>query len=199
MQPGKINYKIYQGSTFEEVLRWESETKKYAPLSAISKAAPCVITTSGPHQVPLNWRIRVVGAGGMKEINSASEEHYYLATSVTTNTLTLNQVNSLNYTTYTSGGIIEFNTPVDLTGYTAQMQIRETVDSDTVIHEMTSATNGGIAINLTDSTIFVNIPANITRSFDFDIAVYSLELTSSTGTVIPFIAGNMTLIREVTR
>ena len=199
MQPGKINYKVYQGSTFQEVLRWESETKKYALISAITKAAPCVITTTSAHQVPLNWRIRVVGAGGMKEINTTNEDAHYLATGITSNTITLNQVNSLNYTTYTSGGALEFNTPVDLTGYTAQMQIRESIDSTTVIHEMTSATNGGIDINLTDSTVSLIIPANTTRNFSFDTAVYSLELTNNTGTVIPFIAGNMTLIREVTR
>ena len=37
MQPAKINYKIYQGSTFQETLRWESETKTYVPISAITK------------------------------------------------------------------------------------------------------------------------------------------------------------------
>lgn len=198
MQPGKINYKVYQGSSFQEVLRWESETKVYAPISNISKAAPCVITTSAPHNVPLNWRVRVVGAGGMKEINSPNEDIYYLATAVTNNTITLNQINSLTYTAYTSGGVVQYNTPVSLTGYTAQMQIRESVDSSTVIHEMTS-TNGGVVFNIADNTIFLNIPASVTRNFNFDTAVYSLELTNNSGTVIPFLVGNMTLIREVTR
>lgn len=199
MQPAKINYKIYQGSTFQETLRWESEIKTYVPISAISKAAPCVVTTTTAHSIPINWRIRVVGAAGMKEINSLSQEAYYLATGVGTNTLTLNQVNSLSYTAYTSGGVVEYNTPVSLVGYTAQLQIRENIDSTTIIHEMTSATNGGIKLNLNDSTIFLSIPASVTRNFTFDTAVYSLELTSSGGTVIPFMSGNMSLVREVTR
>jgi hypothetical protein len=199
MQPAKINYKIYQGSTFQETLRWESEIKTYVPISAISKAAPCVVTTTSAHSVPTNWRVRITGAAGMKEINSATQEAYYLATAVTSNTITFNQVNSLGYTPYTSGGVVEYNTPVSLLGYTAQLQIRETIDSTTVIHEMTSAANGGITLSLTDKTIFLSIPASVTRNFSFDTAVYSLELTSSGGTVIPFMLGNMSLVREVTR
>jgi hypothetical protein len=198
MQPAKINYKIYQGSTFQETLRWESETKGYATISAITKAAPCVITTAANHTIPVGWRIRVVGVGGMKEINSLGDDSFYLVTGTTGTTLSLNRVNSLGYTAYTSGGVIEYNTPVPLTGYTAQMQIRETLESTAVIHQLTTGGNG-IVINTSDSTIFVTIPAAVTRNFTFDTAVYSLELTDSSGVVTPFIAGNLTLVKEVTR
>ena len=199
MQPAKINYKIYQGSTFQETLRWESETKTYVPISAITKDAPCVITTTAAHTVPLGWRIRVTNVAGMKEINTTSDDAYYLVTAKTSTTIGLNKVNSLGYTTYTSGGVVEYNTPVPLTGYVAQMQIRESLDSTTVIHQMTSAAGGGIQINTSDSTIFLTIPAATTAAFTFDSAVYSLELTNSSGVVTPFLAGNLTLVREVTR
>lgn len=198
MTPAKINYKIYQGSTFRETFRWESQTKSYANISAITKAAPCVITTSSNHAVPVNWRVRVTGVAGMKEINQASEEDYYLATAVTSNTLTLNQVNSSGYTTYTSGGVVEWNSPVPLAGYTAQMQIRETVDSTTSILELTSA-NGGISINTSEYTITVVMTATQTRAFTFPTAVYSLELSDSSGVVTTFLTGNLTLVPEVTR
>jgi hypothetical protein len=38
--PTKANLKIYQGSTFREVFRWESYTKVYVPITGISKTAP---------------------------------------------------------------------------------------------------------------------------------------------------------------
>lgn len=198
MTPAKINYKIYQGSTFRETLRWESQTKGYANISAISKAAPCVITTSTNHTVPINWRVRVVGVAGMKEINQPSEDDYYLVTSVTNNTLTLNQINSANYTTYTSGGILEYNLPIPLVGYTAQMQIRQTLDSATSILELTN-TNGGIILDTTNYTISIFITATQTRAFTFPTAVYSLELTDSSGVVTTLVTGNLTLVQEVTR
>jgi len=198
MEPAKISYRIYQGSTFKETLRWESETKQYATISSITKTAPCVITTASAHTIPLNWRIRVTGVSGMKDINLASTTDYYLVTSKTTNSVTLNQVNSSDYGAYTSGGIIEWNQPIPLTGYTAQMQIRESIESTTVIHELTSA-NGGISIDPVNFTISFNISAVTTAAFNFDAAVYSCELTDNQGLVYPFLSGGITLIKEVTR
>jgi hypothetical protein len=198
MQPAKINYKIYQGSTFQETFRWESETKVYVPISAIAKSAPCVVTTTTPHNLPIGWRFRVVGAGGMKEINSVGDDAYYLSTlTPTTTTVEINQVNSLAYTAYTSGGVVEFNQPVPLTGYAARMQIREAVDSPTVIHEATTQ-NSQIILDNTNKTIQITLLANVTQAFTFSTAVYSLELYNGFN-VIPFIYGNLTLVQEVTR
>ena len=196
MQPAKINYKIYQGSTFQETYRWESETKVYVPIQGIPKAAPCIITTSQAHNLPVGWRFRVVGAGGMKEINNQGDS-YYLSTSVTSTTIEVNQINSLQYTTYTNGGVIEYNQPVPLAGYSARMQIRETVDSTTVLHEATTQ-NNQIVVDNTNKTISITLLGNITQAFDFTKAVYSLELYNRNN-VVTFAAGNITLIKEVTR
>ena len=110
-QPAKLNYKVYQGSTFRETYRWESQTKVYVPISAISKSAPCVITTENPTDLPVGWRFRVTGVVGMKEINTPSEDSYYIATSINQakTQVTINQVNSTGFGTYTSGGILEYN------------------------------------------------------------------------------------------
>ena len=197
MQPAKINYKIYQGGTFQETFRWESETKVYVPISSIAKSAPCVITTSEAHNLPTGWRFRVVGAGGMKEINSVGEDYHLSTLTPTTTTVEINQVNSLAYTAYTSGGVIEFNQPVSLAGFAARMQIRETVDSSTVIHEATTQ-NSQIVIDDVNKTIQITLLANITQTFNFPTAVYSLELYNGNN-VIPFINGNLTLVQEVTR
>lgn len=197
MQPAKLNYKIYQGSTFQESYRWESETKVYVPILALQKSAPCVITTAQAHTIPQGWRIRVVGAGGMKELNSVGDS-YHLVTNVTSTTVTLNQVNSLNYTAYTTGGVLEYNQPVSLVGYSARMQIRETVDSPTTLYSTTSI-GGDLVLDTVLNTITVTIPAATTQAFDFSTAVYSLELYNAAGLVVPFLTGNLTLVPEVTR
>ena len=196
MQPAKINYKIYQGSTFRETYRWESETKVYVPIQSIQKSAPCVITTQTAHNLPVGWRFRVVGAGGMKEINSTAD-NYYLSTGTTSTTITINQVNSLPYTAYTSGGVVEYNQPVPLAGLSARMQIRETVDSTTVLHEATSA-NGQIIVDDTAKTIQILLLGNVTQQFDFTTAVYSIELFTGSN-VTTFAMGNISLVKEITR
>ena len=192
-QPSKLNLKIYQGSTFTQVLRWESATKVYVPITNISKSAPLVITAPN-HGVPLGWRARVVNAGGMKELNLLD---YMLVTSVTQDTVTFNQVNSLGFTAYTSGGVLEYNQPVPISGYTGRMQIREKVTSTTVLLELTTA-NGGVTFDSALKTITITIPASTTETLTFKSGVYSLELVSG-ALVVPFLTGSVTLETEVTR
>lgn len=194
--PVKINFKIYQGSTFREVFRWETATKNYVNISAISKTAPVVITTQTVHDIPVGWRVKVTNVLGMKEINDL--ETYRTVTSKTSNTITLNEINAVGYSTYTSGGVVEYNQPVGLSGYTARMQIRPTLDSNTIIVSLTTE-NGGIEIDNNLSTITLLIGATQTALYNFQTAVYSLELVTNQQEVIPFSNGNITLIREVTR
>jgi hypothetical protein len=140
----------------------------------------------------------VIGAGGIKELNSIGDS-FYLATSVTANTITINQTNSLQYTAYTSGGVIEYNQPVPLGSYSARMQIRETVESTEVLYSGTSTLGGHLFVDNTAKTIRVRIPSEVTAAFNFTTAVYSIELYEPSGLVIPFLTGNLTLVPEVTR
>jgi hypothetical protein len=194
--PAKINFKVYQGSTFSEVLRWESPTKTYKNISAITQAAPMVITTTAAHGVPPNWRVKVTNVLGMTDINST--DNYQVVTEVTSTTLTINAINSLSYKAYVSGGVIEYNQPIDLSGYTGRMQIRSDIDSATVIAELTTA-NGGVLIDNTLKTITLSIPATATAGFTFTTAVYDLELVSAGSQVTQFCGGVITLYKEVTR
>lgn len=191
--PSKLNFKIYQGSTFAETLRWESDIKVYVPIVSISRTAPMVVTATA-HAAPQNWRVKITNALGMKEANTAE---YITATSVTVDTLTFNAINALGYTTYISSGVLEYNQPINLAGYTARMQIREKLASTEVIKELTTE-NSGISIDPVNYTITINISAADTALFNFKSAVYSLELVKAS-VVIPFIYGAMSLESEVTR
>jgi hypothetical protein len=194
MQPIKLNLKIYEGSTFTQVLRWESATKVYVPITSITKSAPVVITAVN-HGIPVGWRTKVTNVVGMKEINNS--ETYHTVTNTTTDTVTLNQLNSLAYTAYTSGGVLEYNQPVNLANYTARMQIRPKVSSDILIHTLTTE-NSGIVLDNTAKTITLSIPDEVTENFSFVSAVYNLELIRF-GEVFNFATGNISLQREVTR
>lgn len=193
--PARLNFTIYQGTTFSEDLRWESSDRTYIPITNITKAAPVVITAPG-HGVPLNWRVKFTNILGMTDLNSA--DTYYQVSAKSTTTITVNDINSLGFKDYTSGGIVEYNTPIDMTGYTAVMQIRLRAEDIEVIQELSTA-NGLIVINNTNKTITLNLSAQLTASYDFTTAVYGLNLTSSGGQVIPFCGGMITLIKEVVR
>lgn len=99
-------------------------------------------------------------------------------------------------------------TPIDLTGYTARMQIRSSVDSTTTIASLTSTlTADGTGLNLSGSSgtkplssgsIGVYISAASSSLFTFNEGVYDLELVSGS-TVTRLIEGKVKLSKEVTR
>lgn len=193
MTPTKVNYKMYQGSTFVEVLRYESSTKVYVDVSAAFNDAPFIVTANN-HGMVAGWRCKLSNLGGMTEANNLD---YIIASSVTANDVTFNSVNAAGFKAYTSGGILEYNQPMNLAGMTARMQLREKLTSTDVIEELTTE-NGMIAIDNVAKTIVIQIPAATTAGYTFKSAVYSLELITST-TVIPFIYGNIVLDKEITR
>lgn len=87
---------------------------------------------------------------------------------------------------------------VDLTGYTARMQIRPTIESSTVLVSLTTE-NGGIALGGTAGTITLTITATATAAFTWTEGVYDLELVSAGGVVTRLLKGAVTVTPEVTR
>ena len=63
------DFTIVKGSTFSPSLQWEDDLVVWKPISAITKAAPCVITAS-LHGLPAGWRVAVQSVQGMKQINA---------------------------------------------------------------------------------------------------------------------------------
>lgn len=84
----------------DESLAGTSVTSKN--ISAITKANPCKITTSASHGYETGDEIHVASAGGMTELNNRR----FQITVVDADEFTLNEENSTNYTTYTSGGTV---------------------------------------------------------------------------------------------
>jgi hypothetical protein len=92
------------------------------------------------------------------------------------------------------------NTPVDLTDYTAIMQVRESIDDDEVL--VASNTDPvGITLTLGGAlgTITVDIAASISNALDFDIAVWDINLTNTgTGVVTRLLEGEVKFSKAVT-
>lgn len=102
---------------------------------------------------------------------------------------------SWDYTlTWLAGG-----TPVNLTSYTARMQVRETYDSTSTILSLTSGT--GITLGGTAGTIYLEASATTTAGFDGTPNkqyIYDLELENA-GVVTRLVEGTFTVNPEVTR
>lgn len=190
---------VQQGKTFSMVLRWESEPVIYRPITAIQQTAPVrmMVDTTG---LPDGWRCAVTNVKGMTEINAEAnnlkDKDFKPVKVVDANTLEINEVNAAGFKAYASGGILQFNTPVVLTGYTARLAIKDKVGG-TVLHSLTTE-NTGIVINTSANTITLAISATDTAAFAWKKAVYDLEMVSASGVVTALISGSITVSKEVT-
>jgi hypothetical protein len=88
--------------------------------------------------------------------------------------------------------------PVNLAGYSADMQIRERAYSKQYIAYLNTG-NGGINLGASAGTISLNIAASTTSNFIAGDYVFDLELTSTNGSVTRLIEGKFNVTPEVTR
>ena len=89
------------------------------------------------------------------------------------------------------------NAPVDLTGYTARMQVREKHISNVYNLNLTTE-NGGITLGDEEGTISITVSAADTSEIIAKEYVYDLELDSG-GEVTRLIEGKFIVTPEVTR
>jgi len=98
--------------------------------------------------------------------------------------------------TYNTGTLASY-TPVDLTGYTARMQIRERLEDSTTIAELTTE-NSKIVLGGVAGTIQLLLTDTETSAITTN-GVYDLELISGGGVVTRLMQGKTILSKEVTR
>lgn len=104
--------------------------------------------------------------------------------------------------TVTVTGPVPNLTPVDLTGYTARGQIRETAQSATIVVSFTCVvsdpTNGVITVSLTDEQTSA-IPATGAKYSNYQTYYYDIEIESAGGIVTRLLNGKVSVSPEVTK
>ena len=182
---------VSAGETFQPVLRWGSDVLVSKAITAVTQAAPAVVTAVG-HGVPDGWRVAVVSVRGMTQINAEkfppSGADWHRATVLTADTVQLNKVNAADYTAYTSGGFLVYSTPVSLSGMTARMIIRDAPGTGTILATLTEL--AGITLDNTAKTI---TPLLTTAALTWTTGYYDLELTDSGGIVVQLLSGVITI------
>lgn len=107
---------------------------------------------------------------------------------------TINQGETFARTlTWTISGV-----PVDLTNYSAKMQLRILKSSVDPLITLSSPSSG-ITLGGASGTIVLGITAGSTTNLDFNCAFYDLEMTNGGGDVKRLLQGTVTLDKEVTK
>jgi hypothetical protein len=89
-------------------------------------------------------------------------------------------------------------TPVPLTGFSARMQVRETIDSDEVLLELSTSNQKIELVPLLGKVTLRFSPLDTSGAY-WTKGRYDLELTSPSGTVTRIIKGKISLSKEITR
>jgi hypothetical protein len=88
--------------------------------------------------------------------------------------------------------------PINLTGYSARMQIRRAVSEDEVLIELTT-NNSRINIISLQGVVRLKISPVDTAAMSWSRGVYDLELVAPDGYVTRLLKGTVTISKEVTR
>lgn len=190
---------IWQGKTLQHLLRWEAPPYNYKPITGIQLVAPVRITCVG-HGLISGWRSAVVSVKGTKEINAKNtppslDTDFHQVTVIDSDTVEINTVNAADFTAYASGGYLQYLTPVDMTGYTARLVIKNKAGGVEIL--VLNTENGRITINNSTHTIALYISATDTAALAKGKGTYELEMVSPSGVVTPIMYGAVTIKQEV--
>lgn len=190
MRNTTVDFTVGAGETFKPVIRWGSDLLMSKAITALTNAFPAVIT-SATHGVPSGWDVGVVSVKGMTQINAAAfpprGRDWHKATT-DANTITLDKVNSGDWPVRTGAtGWVVYNSPMDLTGATVNMIIRDAPTGGTVLHTLTEL--AGITVNNTLKTI---TPTLATAALTWTLGYFDLEVTLS-GRVYQILSGTIAI------
>lgn len=179
---------IQKGKTFSLVVRWETEPVIRKAITAVSLASGAPRLTVPSHGAPDGWRGMPYAVEGMKQINDIG---FQSMTVIDANTIEFNAVTPVDdngrvWSPYVAGGFIMFNTPQNLAGYTARMDIKDKVGGTVwASSESADAPNDIITIVVDNATktIALTIDAVDTAALMAKKGVADLELVSPTGVV----------------
>lgn len=196
MSTAKLDLTINQGETFTKAVNWYGGGKVCKKIEDLEPGCPTMITITG-HGLPSisDTPVFIEHVKGATRANTDTNKPA-VATYIDANTFYAD-VDTVQQTYTQNTGVVRYFAPKDLSSWTARMHIREEIDDTVTIHEMTTPTD--ISISTNDAKITMTISATDTAAFDFDSAVYDLELVDPSGNVTRLLEGEVELIKEVTR
>lgn len=192
MQPARLDLRINQGATLRKPLLMMQPVYQYKPITVIQATAPLLLTVTD-HDLIGDWPIWIEGVTGWGELSrDKTRQPFHLAKVINPNTLELNAFNGTGRNA--TGGMVVYQPPVDLTGCTARMFIRDA--SGELLLELT--TENDRLVIAAPGRLIITLTAAETAAITWTQGRYDLELTMSNGDVTRWAEGDVVVSREVT-
>jgi hypothetical protein len=199
LDPKTDDWTIYQGRTFKRIVRWETTPTVFKPITNITRAAPTVVECIG-HGLKSGWYMAITDVVGMTEINAPANSpragDYKQVTVIDVDNFSVNDLSSAQFSAYTSGGYVRYNTPKSLDGAVARLHIRNRVKG-TLLLELTS-TAGDIVLSDSDHMVVITITDDVTKLMTYTKGVYDLEIEDGAGDTYVLLTGSVAVVPEIT-
>lgn len=176
---------IVKGSTFADTLRWAT-SECVLIQGSLNPSVPVTIESVG-HNIPDGWMVSI------DDHPMIPESARFQVKAIDSNTIGIPCMNGAKFNR-PRAVVVRLNKPVDLSGYTAKMQIRDL--SGNLLIEL-STENGRITIDNADKTIERSITAADTSALTAERATYDLEMIQG-AYVVKIDSGTIEIVNEVT-
>jgi hypothetical protein len=192
MDPRGLNcdFTLVRGTTFVRTLYLADAPIVYRPITGITNAAPVRITAVG-HGLVTGLAAAVADVVGMTEINAAHSppraSDYRPVTVIDVDHIEFNDISSLGFGAYVSGGALQYYTPVDLTGALVTMNLRDEPGGN-VLLALTSPA-GGVVLDNTAKTVTITITDVQIAALTRDSYAFDAEIKYASGRIDPIIYG----------
>jgi hypothetical protein len=196
---------IVRGKTLSLAIRWETTPVVSKAITAISIATGFPRVTADSHGVKDGWRGYVTSAQGMKQINTESPDRptYHELTVIDANIVEFNGWNPVDdngrdWSAYTSGGFLKYNTPKSLTGKTVRVKIKDKVGGTVLLStEASDSPLNLITATADDATnvIMVEAASTATEAITWSKGVWEVEAESG-GVVESIIAVSPVVVSD---
>lgn len=203
--PTRLNLTIRRGRTFNAFFRLESEPLLSVGIASMSKAASCRVITDAPHGLVDGWRVAILGAQGLTDLNAkppiSKDKDYRRARVIDANTLEFNGFNTSQSSPHVAGtGFVQWFTPMSLATLVFRLAIKDRVGG-TLRMPILSSTGGSPAIFVSDSLKYIRarLEAPVTEPLDWLDGVYDMEAEDTNdGTVFECFYGDVAVLQEIT-
>lgn len=196
----EISLIITRGKTFEFGFLYAEAELLYLPITAMPSTAPVRLTVVG-HGVPDGWPVQVQCVKSPTQLNSCEGEHY-IARVIDADTIELNTVNAHCWKAFSGSGLLVFNKPMQLTGWSCRAQVRDRVGGEVLFtwhSDPGENPDGEAEVDVALSQFVLKMDADVAAGLGWKRGVYDVEAIAPGGEVYPVTAiGQITVSDEVT-
>lgn len=201
---------IVKGKTTEFALLYAEGELEFRAITGVVSYAPLVLTVPA-HGLKDDWPIQISGVKQPRQLNSidpladhcyTAEATHYTVRVVDADTIRLVNVNGTEWPQYTTGGVIEYAVPADITGWTARAMFRKRIEDATPVLSFTTeaGADGLFLVDPAASAFTLLLSATVAEQLTVMTGVWDAEAIDPSGRVYQLVpVSPFSITNEVTR